>query len=65
MTASSPAPPTAFLISERTTRIVVLRDGERRERRPVADLEFLKDMMKMHFDRPVGNIQSTTNFLVR
>ena len=53
------------VISGRKIRIVILGYGERRERCPVADVKLLKDVMKMHFDSAVRNIQSTPNFLVR
>jgi hypothetical protein len=38
---------------------------ERRERRPVADRQLLKDVIKMHFNRTVRNFQSASNLLVR
>ena len=42
-----------------------LRYGERREHCPVADFEFLIDVMEVLFDSAVGNIQPAPNFLVR
>jgi hypothetical protein len=42
-----------------------LRYGERRENCPVADFKVLKDVMEVHLDGAVGNIQPAPNFLVR
>jgi len=42
----------------------LLRYCERREQCPVADFKLLKNVMEMHLDGPVGNIQPTPNFLV-
>ena len=47
------------------TPTVILRDRNGREYRPVADFKLLKDVMKMHLDGAVGNIQASANFLVR
>ena len=44
---------------------VVLAKGDGREYRAVADLKLLKDVMKMHLDGAVSNIQASSNFLVR
>ena len=41
------------------------RDSDRCERSPVADFQLLIDVMEMHLDGAVANIQSTANFLVR
>jgi hypothetical protein len=43
----------------------LLRYGERREHGSVADFKLLKDVMEMHLDGTVGNVQPTPNFLVR
>src|SRR6266403_2494158 len=53
------------LIYEWDARAVILRYGERREHCPVADFEFLIDVMEVLFDSAVGNIQPAPNFLVR
>ena len=45
-------------------RHVILQYGERREHSPVADFKLLKNVMEMHLDGAVGNIQPTPNFLV-
>jgi hypothetical protein len=39
--------------------------GERREHCPVADFKLLIDVMEVHLDGAVGNIQAAPNFLVR
>jgi hypothetical protein len=36
---------------------VILGSGKRREGRPMFDCEFLEDVMKMHLDRALRNIQ--------
>src|SRR5215475_10632143 len=58
-------PPGAIALAIERRWIVTSRDGKRRKRCAVADVELLKDVMEMHFDRAVSNIQSTTNLLVR
>ena len=45
--------------------MIILRDGERSERCPVANVKFLKDVVKMHFDGAIRNIQPAPDFLVR
>src|SRR6516165_9441009 len=61
----SAPPPGAVALAIEGSWIVASRDGKRRKRRAVADVELLKDVMEMHFDRAVSNIQSTSNLLVR
>jgi hypothetical protein len=46
-------------------RIVILRDSQRREHGAVTDFKLLKDVVKMHLDGAVGNIQPSSDFLVR
>ena len=43
----------------------MLRYCEHSERRPIANLKFLKDVMKMNLNGAVGKTQSAPNFLVR
>src|SRR5215471_5655346 len=62
---SAAPPPDAVALAIEGTWIVTSRDGKRRKRCAVADVELLKDVMEMHFDRAVSDIQSTTNLLVR
>ena len=45
--------------------MIILRDGERGEHCPVANVKFLKDVVKMHLDGTVRNIQPAPDFLVR
>jgi len=45
--------------------VLILRDGKRGERCPVANFKFLKDVVKMHLDGTIRNIQSAPDFLVR
>src|SRR2546430_3673940 len=47
------------------TSTVILRDRNGCEYRPVADFKLLKDVMKMHLDGAVRNLQASANFLVR
>ena len=42
-----------------------MQHGERREHCPVADFKLLKDVMEVHLDGAVDNIQPAPNFLVR
>src|SRR5258705_13968452 len=53
------------LISGRDAHAVIVRYGERREYCPVADCKLLKDVMEVHLDGAVDNIQPAPNFLVR
>src|SRR5260370_14160452 len=52
-------------ISGRDAHAVIVRYGERREHSPVADFKLLKDVMEVHLDGAVDNIQPPPNFLVR
>jgi hypothetical protein len=71
-TAKPIAPPAIAAQSQRIgenlillkARAIVVRYGERREHCPVADGELLKDVMKMHFDSAVSNVEPAPNFLV-
>ena len=53
------------LIYVRDARAVLVQYGERREHGPVADFKLLIDVMEVHLDGAVGNIQPAPNFLVR
>ena len=44
---------------------LILRDSERCECCPVSDFQLLINVMEVHLDGAVANIQSTANFLVR
>lgn len=52
------------MISEKDARVVSMRYGERREHRPVADFQLLKNVMQVHLDGAIGNIQPAPNFLI-
>jgi hypothetical protein len=45
--------------------MIILRDGERGEHCPVANVKFLEDVVKMHLDGTIRNIQPAPDFLVR
>src|SRR5215470_10628581 len=64
--AYSPAPSRlGGLAFRRRGHIVILRDSERRERCSVTNVKFLKNVMKMHLDGAIRDVQSAANFLVR
>lgn len=52
------------MISAKDARVVIMRYGERREHRPVADFQLLKNVMQVHLDGAIGNIQPAPNFLI-
>jgi hypothetical protein len=47
------------------SQVVVERQSERREHCPVADFKLPKNVMEVHLDGAIGNIQPARNFLVR
>jgi hypothetical protein len=47
------------------SQVVVERQSERREHCPVADFKLLKNVMEVHLDGAIGNIQPARDFLVR
>ena len=47
------------------TLIIIERQSKRREHRPVADFKLTKNVMEVHLDGAVGDIQPPCNFLVR
>ncbi len=53
------------MISGKDARAVIVRYGERREHRPVADFKLLINVMQVHLDGAVGNIQPAPYFLIR
>src|SRR5258706_15060219 len=61
---SSAANPVNFIFG-RDAYAVIVRYGERREHRPVADFKLLKDVMDVLFDGTVSKIQPAPNFLFR
>ena len=57
-------PTSALISSAAISGSMFIRYRERRERCPVANLKLLKDVMKMHLDRTVRNMQATADLLI-